>query len=143
MEATWPGCSLKLDARALVIEPAGGAPASIPLPALVGFTIVNTRRSAPGRAAASTPDADLVVAWREGNALRTTRVAVPREGLQLRLFLERLSQLRPEADLRGVSERDALRRLGLEAPARRPLAAIVIIALATAAAVIVAALLAK
>lgn len=141
MEASWPGCSLKLDSDTLSVAVTEEAPVAIPVQALTGFTVIEKAPVATGRAAVSIPDSHLILVWREEQAIKTARVPVPREGLQVKLFLERLAQVRPDADLRGLPEDEALQRLGLKQHARSPVAAIAIIALAVVAAIVVALLL--
>lgn len=119
MEASWPGCSLKLEQEILTIKAGGEDALVIPLAALTGFTVIATRSPAPGRAAATTPDAELVLGWREPGHTRHTRVPIPREALQVQLFMMRLSQLRPDVDLRERPWDQALRIIGVSAePAR-------------------------
>lgn len=114
MEASWPGCSLKLEGEALTIDAAGTPSVTIALTQLQGFTVVERAPVAEGRAHATTPDSELVVGWGDGDALQHARVPVPRDGLQTQLFLARLAQLRPEADLRSLPPHKALEKLGVK-----------------------------
>jgi hypothetical protein len=113
MEAAWGGSSLRLDADSLTLKEAGAAPIAIPLRELRGFTLVDTAPLQAGKATASTPDAELVVGWQAHGKAHSARMPVPREALQVQLFLARLAQVRPEADLRALPTQQALQRLGV------------------------------
>jgi hypothetical protein len=136
MEAGWGDVRMRLDEAGLDLERAGAPPVAIPLPALEGFTLVPREGPrATGRAASWTPDAELVVGWRRPDGKQASaRLPVPAEALQVQLFLTRLAQLRPEADLRGLPLPEALARLGVEAPRgggirwRRALAVLLVLA---------------
>ncbi len=120
MEASWPGCSLGLDSETFTVRLGGDAPVAIPLAELIGFTVLPRTAPADGRASATEADAELVVGWRSGAARQSLLIPVPREALQVQLFLARLAQLRPEADLRALPAKEALARLGVaDPPARR------------------------
>lgn len=137
MEASWRGCSLRQDGETLTLQEVGAAPVVIPLHALMGFTVIPTGPVSPGRASAIEPDGRLVVAWREGGRTRSAQLDVPREALQVQLFLMRLAQLVPGADLREVPPKDALKRLGEAAPHSRRAWVVAAVGLAVLAAAVV------
>lgn len=143
MEASWPGCSLKLEQEILTVKAGAEDALVIPLATLTGFTIVATGSPAPGRAAATTPDAELVLGWREPGNTRRTHVPIPREALQVQLFMMRLSQLRPDADLRERPSGEALRIIGVtqEAAPGRNRAYVAITAAVIVAAIVIAQIL--
>lgn len=123
MEATWPGCSLGLDGEVLTVRRDEEEVLVIPMAALTGFTVLKRGAPATGRAAAWTPDGELVIGWHEPGQPRRAHIPVPREALQVQLFLLRLAQLRPDADLRERPDEEALRIIGPVAapPTRRHL----------------------
>ncbi len=127
MEASWRGCSLHLDRETLTLNVAGRAPVTVPLPSLEAFTVLASGPVVSDRReGVATPDGELLVAWQAGGTRHTARVPVPTHALQVQLFLTRLAQLRPGADLRALPPDEALGRMGLAttstAPRRRRLA---------------------
>jgi hypothetical protein len=97
MEASWNGFALRIDDGVMELVQPDSAPVQIPLSELIGFTVLRN---------------ELLFAWRDRRRTKTARMPVPPLAIQVELFLARVEQLRPGADLRSLPQNQALLKLG-------------------------------